>query len=67
MNDRTGDCAYRLRELSGDEDMIDLLPRRVFPWFEQLFGEVVIQEVSSSVADPDPRGSRLRGWPVWGG
>ena len=67
MNDRTGDCAWRLRELSGDEDMIDLLPRRVFPWFEQLFGEVVTPEVSSSAPDPDPRGSRLRGWPVWGG
>ena len=69
MNDRTGSYAWRLRELSGDEDMIDLLPRRVFPWFEQLLseGEVVAPEVSSSVADPDPRGSRLRGWPVWGG
>ena len=67
MNDRTGDYAWRLRELSGDEDMIDLLPRRVFPWFEQLLGEVVTPEVSSSSADPDPRGSRLRGWPVWGG
>ncbi len=69
MNDRTGDYGWRLRELSGDEDMIDLLPRRVFPWFEQLLGagEVVTPEVSSSAADPDPRGSRLRGWPVWGG
>ena len=67
MNDRTGDYAWRLREPSGDEDMIDLLPRRVFPWFEQLLGEVVTPEVSSSAADPDPRGSRLRGWPVWGG
>ena len=28
---------------------------------------MVIPEVSSSAADPDPRGSRLRGWPVWGG
>ncbi|MFT5090083.1 MAG: hypothetical protein ACI8PG_004459, partial [Planctomycetota bacterium] len=69
MNDRTSEYAWRLRELSGDEDMIDLLPRRVFPWFEQLLGagEVVAPEVSSSAADPDPRGSRLRGWPVWGG
>jgi hypothetical protein len=69
MNDRTGNSGWRLRELSGDEDMIDLLPRRVFPWFEQLLGEgeVVTPEVSSSAADPDPRGSRLRGWPVWGG
>jgi hypothetical protein len=68
-NDRTGDYGWRLRELSGDENMIDLLPRRVFPWFEQLLGEgdVVTPEVTSSVADPDPRGSRLRGWPVWGG
>ena len=41
--------------------MIDLLLRRVFPWFEQLLGEVVTPEVSSSTADPDPRGSRLRG------
>ena len=38
MNDRTGDYAWRLRELSGDEDMIDLLLRRVFPLFEQLLG-----------------------------
>ena len=69
LNDRTGNYGWRLRELSGDEDMIDLLPRRVFPWFEQLLGEgeVVTPEVSSSAADPDPRGSRLRGWPVWGG
>ena len=69
MNDRTGDHGWRLRELSGDEQMIDLLPRRVFPWFEQLLGEgeVVTPEVTSTVADPDPRGSRLRGWPVWGG
>lgn len=69
MNDRTGRYGWRLRELSGDEDMIDLLPRRVFPWFEQLLGEgqVVEPEPSSSAANPDPRGSRLRGWPVWGG
>ena len=69
MNDRTGNYGWRLRELSGDADMIDLLPRRVFPWFEQLLGEgeVVTPEVTSSAADPDPRGSRLRGWPVWGG
>ena len=69
LNDRTGAHGWRLRELSGDEDLINLLPRRVFPWFEQLLGEgeVVTPEVSSSAADPDPRGSRLRGWPVWGG
>ena len=69
MNDRTGSYGWRLRELSGDEDMIELLPRRVFPWFEQLLGEgeVVTPQVSSTAADPDPRGSRLRGWPVWGG
>ena len=35
--------------------MIDLLLRRVFPWFEQLLGEVVTPEVSSSATDPDPR------------
>lgn len=69
MNDRTGNHGWRLRELSGDEDMINLLPRRVFPWFEQLLGEgeVVMPEVTSSATDPNPRGSRLRGWPVWGG
>ena len=69
MNDRTGEYGWRLRELSGDEDMINLLPRRVFPWLEQLLGqgEVVTPEVTSSATDPDPRGSRLRGWPVWGG
>ena len=39
MNDRTGNYGWRLRELSGDEDLINLLPRRVFPWFEQLLGE----------------------------
>ena len=69
LNDRTGTYSWRLRELSGDEDLINLLPHRLFPWFEQLLGkgEVVKAEVSSSVDDPDPRGSRLRGWPVWGG
>lgn len=68
-NDRTGNHGWRLRELSGDEDLINLLPRRVFPWFEQLIGEgqVVTPEVTSTAADPDPRGKRLRGWPVWGG
>lgn len=67
LNDRTDQ--WRLRELSGDFDMIELLPRRVFPWLEQLLGkeEVVEPVVSSSVSDPDPRGKRLRGWPVWGG
>jgi len=69
MNDRTGNYGWRLRELSGDENLINLLPRRVFPWFEQLLGEgeVVAPEVTSTDADPDPRGKRLRGWPVWGG
>lgn len=69
MNDRTGNYGWRLRELSGDEELIDLLPRRVFPWFEQLIGkgEVVEPEVTSTASDPDPRGQRLRGWPVWGG
>ena len=69
MNDRTGNYGWRLRELSGDEDLINLLPRRVFPWFEQLIGkgEVVAPEVTSTATDPDPRGKRLRGWPVWGG
>ena len=69
MNDRSKQFSWRLRELSGDEDMIDLLPRRVFPWFEEFLGEgeVVLPEVTSSENDPDPQGSRLRGWPVWGG
>ena len=69
LNDRTGTYSWRLRELSGDEDLINLLPHRLFPWFEQLLGkgEVVTAEISSSADDPDPRGSRLRGWPVWGG
>ena len=69
LNDRTSAHAWRLRELSGDEDMIELLPRRVFPWLEQLLGagEVVEPEVTSSPTDPDPRGTRLRGWPCWGG
>lgn len=69
MNDRTGNHGWRLRELSGDQELIDLLPRRVFPWLEQLLGEgeVVEPVVTSSADDPDPRGSRLRGWPVWGG
>jgi hypothetical protein len=68
-NDRTGDHGWRLRELSGDEEMINLLPRRVFSWFEQLLGkgEVVEPVVTSTADDPDPRGTRLRGWPVWGG
>ena len=67
LNDRT--AQWRLRELSGDADLIELLPRRVFPWCEQLLGEgeVVEPEVTSSPEDPDPRGKRLRGWPVWGG
>lgn len=69
LNDRTDEFSWRLRELSGDQGMIDLLPRRVFPWFEQLLGEgeVVEPQVTSSPDDPDPRGTRLRGWPVWGG
>ena len=69
MNDRSQEFSWRLRELSGDEDMIKLLPLRVFPWFEQLLGanEVVEPEVTSSASNPDLRGSRLRGWPVWGG
>ena len=69
LNDRTGNYGWRLRELSGDEDLIDLLPRRVFPWFEQFLGEgEVVEPVPTSTADdPDPRGKRLRGWPVWGG
>ena len=25
------------------------------------------RQVTSSAKDPDPRGTRLRGWPVWGG
>lgn len=67
LNDRTDQ--WRLRELSGDQDLIELLPKRVFPWLEQLLGkgEVVEPVVTSSPADPDPRGKRLRGWPVWGG
>ena len=69
MNDRSQEFSWRLRELSGDEDMIKLLPLRVFSWFEQLLGEneVVEPEVTSSASNPDLRGSRLRGWPVWGG
>lgn len=67
LNDRTDQ--WRLRELSGDKDMLDLLPTRVMPWLEQLLGagEVVQPVASSTEADPDPRGLRLRGWPVWGG
>ena len=69
LNDRTSEYGWRLRELSGDQAMIDLLPRRVFPWLEQLLGEgeVVEPQVTSSPADPDPRGARLRGWTMWGG
>lgn len=69
LNDRTAKHGWRLRELAGDELMIELLPRRVFPWLEQLLGkgQVVQPEVTSSPEDPDPRGTRLRGWPVWGG
>eukprot|EP01043_Picozoa_sp_COSAG02_P100146 COSAG02_NODE_36237_length_457_cov_0.932961_1_plen_102_part_01 len=49
--------------------MIELLPKRVFPWLEQLLGkgQVVEPVVTSTADDPDPRGTRLRGWPVWGG
>jgi hypothetical protein len=69
LNDRTSEYGWRLRELSGDETMIDLLPRRVFPWCEQLLGagEVVEPVPTATAADPDPRGRRLRGWPMWGG
>jgi len=69
LNDRTGNYRWRYRELSGDEALIDLLPRRVFPWFEQLLGkgEVVEPQVTSLPTDPDPHGTRLRGWPMWGG
>jgi hypothetical protein len=68
MNDRTGQ-GWRLRELSGDEALLDLLPRAIFPLFEQLLGERnVVEPVATSTADsPDPRGTRLRGWPLWGG
>ena len=38
LNDRTAKHGWRCRELSGDETMIDLLPRRVMPWLEQLVG-----------------------------
>ena len=67
--DRSKQYSWRLRELSGDEDMLKLLPLRVFSWFEQLLGEneIVEPEITSSVRDPDPRECRLRGWPVWGG
>jgi hypothetical protein len=69
LNDRSSQHGWRLRELSGDEDLIELLPRRVWPWLEQLLGagELVEPQVTSTVADPDPRGRRLRGWPMWGG
>ena len=67
LNDRTSQ--WRLRELSGEEDLLQLLPGRVFPWLEQLLGkgQVVEPVPTSTAADPDPRGTRLRGWPVWGG
>ena len=69
LNDRTSQYGWRLRELSGDEDMLELLPKRVMPWLEQLLGEgeVVQPTATSTVGDPDPRGKRLRGWPCWGG
>src|SRR5690606_1362252 len=68
LNDRS-ERGWRLRELSGDEALIDMMPRRVFPWLEQLLGEgeVVEPTPTSTPDDPDPRGTRLRGWPVWGG
>ena len=59
MNDRTGDHGWRLRELSGDEQMIDLLPRRVFPWFEQLLGEGEVVSVIRDVTEARRSVTRL--------
>lgn len=69
LNDRTAKHAWRCRELSGDETMIDLLPRRVMPWLEQLVGKgaVVQPRPTSTFNDPDPRGTRLRGWNAYAG
>jgi hypothetical protein len=69
LNDRTAKYGWRCRELSGDETMIDLLPRRVMPWLEQLVGQgaVVQPRPTSTVSDPDPRGTRLRGWNAYAG
>ncbi len=69
MNDRSDRYMWRLRELGGDETMIELLPRKIWPWLEQLLGagQVVEPVPTSTAAAPDPRGTRLRGWPFWAG
>jgi hypothetical protein len=70
MNDRSSQYSWRLRSLGGDAELIDLLPRRVWPWLVQLVGRgqaLVEPECTASAADPDPSGSRLRGWNFYGG
>eukprot|EP01048_Picozoa_sp_COSAG05_P017098 COSAG05_NODE_2287_length_3273_cov_132.259609_2_plen_394_part_00 len=68
LNDRSSKYSWRLRELSGDRDMLDLLPRRVWPWLQQLVGQELVEPVCTSDAhDLDPRGTRLRGWNFYGG
>jgi hypothetical protein len=69
MNDRSDRYMWRLRELGGDENMIELLPRRIWPWLEQLLGagQVVEPVPTHTPSAPDPRGTRLRGWPFWAG
>lgn len=69
LNDRSAEYGWRCRSLSGDETMIDLLPRRVMPWLEQLVGAgaVVQPRATSTASDPDPCGTRLRGWNAYGG
>ena len=54
LNDRSAQHGWRCRELSGEETMIELLPRRVMPWLEQLGVRVIrslVEDCDLSIFD----------------
>ena len=63
LNDRGSQFLWRLRELAGDLELIQLLPLRAWLWLEQLVGEdeLVEPRATSIPGDRDPGGIRLRG------
>jgi len=69
LNDRGSQFLWRLRELAGDLELIQLLPLRVWPWLVQLVGEdeLVEPRATSIPGDRDPGGIRLRGHNMYGG
>jgi hypothetical protein len=56
MNLRRGDH-WRLRGLCSTKLVLDMFPRRIWPWFQQLAGEDLVA----------PREGSRRGWNNWGG